>query len=257
MGLMSQTTIQKFQYPGAFILQATDFPSMPTMGRVGRPTKKRKAPTGVTLVAQGQGPVKRTQLHPYDCHGSDEKTYEVEEILAERTVQGGKPHWLISWVGLSEKANTWEPIENLAGHEQDIASFRSKREEENHERAVKKKKQSENVEVIDDDAPKWVEGKSGKRKSAVWQLFQVELADGKVLRTRCKLCPDSTEPQQYPGNTSNLRSHLTHGDSAHKDAFCEVCKIEKEEVNLQKEESTTDSKPRTIYALHAAPCVPG
>eukprot|EP00854_Cymbomonas_tetramitiformis_P030587 gene30587-biopygen31907 len=156
-----------------------------------------------------------------------------------------------------DRANTWEPIENLAGHEQDIASFRSKREEENHERAVKKKKQSENVEVIDDDAPKWVEGKSGKRKSAVWQLFQVELADGKVLRTRCKLCPDSTEPQQYPGNTSNLRSHLTHGDSAHKDAFCEVCKIEKEEVNLQKEESTTDSKPRTIYALHAAPCVPG
>eukprot|EP00854_Cymbomonas_tetramitiformis_P024756 gene24756-biopygen25595 len=49
----------------------------------------------------------------------------------------------------------------------------------------------------------------------------VELDSGKVVRTKCKLCPDDTEPKSYEGNTSNLRSRLTHDDCAHKEAFCE------------------------------------
>ncbi|KAK3249773.1 hypothetical protein CYMTET_40814 [Cymbomonas tetramitiformis] len=41
--------------------------------------KKRRAASGVTLVAQGQGSVKRTQLHPYDCHGSDARERDSDE----------------------------------------------------------------------------------------------------------------------------------------------------------------------------------
>ena len=80
-----------------------------------------------SLRAQGKGPVKRTQRTAFDPHGSDDTTYAVREIKAEGQ-RCGKPAWLIGWEGFDDSADSWEPIENLAGHEQDIASFR-KREE--------------------------------------------------------------------------------------------------------------------------------
>jgi hypothetical protein len=38
--------------------------------------------------------------------------YEVEEILASKTVRG-KPFYLIRWVGYGPEEDTWEPSENL------------------------------------------------------------------------------------------------------------------------------------------------
>ncbi|KAK3269978.1 hypothetical protein CYMTET_21600 [Cymbomonas tetramitiformis] len=192
----------------------------------GRP-KKRRAASGVTLVAQGQGSVKRTQLHPYDCHGSDDREYK-----------------------------------NLAGHEQDIAAFRENLKEENELHDAKKKKSAKEdqpaIDITGDDkATTWVEGLiSGKRKSAVWRYFLVELDSGKVVRTKCKLCPDDTEPKSYEGNTSNLRSRLTHDDCAHKEAFCEVCKAEAES-DPTEQAATSESKLVALIAEGILPSIAG
>ncbi|KAK3257097.1 hypothetical protein CYMTET_33804 [Cymbomonas tetramitiformis] len=84
---------------------------------------------GTTLLAQGKGLVKRTQQNPFDPAGSDDFDYLLHEILAER-LSGAIPQWPIRWEGLSEHADTWGPIENLAGLEQDISNFRQRRKDE-------------------------------------------------------------------------------------------------------------------------------
>ncbi|KAK3260169.1 hypothetical protein CYMTET_30859 [Cymbomonas tetramitiformis] len=108
----------------------------------GRGPKANRASSGVRLVAQGAGIVKRTQQSPFDPAGSDEVDYHVREIKAER-LNGAIPQWLIGWEGLSDKEDTWEPIEHLVGHEQDISAFRERRKlesaKEEVEAAAKKK----------------------------------------------------------------------------------------------------------------------
>ena len=111
----------------------------------GKGAKRRKtSDADVVLLAQGQGPVKRTQKNPYDLTGSDDTVFSVREIKAE-AVRKGKPVWLIGWEGFTDNEDTWEPIENLAGHEQEIAAFRKDKEERSrvdaqNNRANKKRK---------------------------------------------------------------------------------------------------------------------
>ncbi|KAK3245609.1 hypothetical protein CYMTET_44833 [Cymbomonas tetramitiformis] len=92
------------------------------MGKRGRGKRPLRAAEDV-LLCQGKGPVKRTQLHAFDLHGSDDIEYVVEEILAERS-KYGEPQFLIKWEDLGPNSDTWEPLANLPGHEAVIEAFR-------------------------------------------------------------------------------------------------------------------------------------
>ncbi|KAK3252474.1 hypothetical protein CYMTET_38226 [Cymbomonas tetramitiformis] len=160
-------------------------------GRGVGPKRRKPSDTDVVLVAQGKGPVKRTQKNPYDFTGSDNVTFKVREIKAEAT-QKGKPVWLIGWEGYDDKADTWEPIEHLAGYEQDIAAFRKSQEEEaalaakNPQTTKQKRKRSEGgegeVSTSGGEAEDgWIEGKAPKRIKS--------------------LCANSQDSHHIPGST--------------------------------------------------------
>ncbi|KAK3252405.1 hypothetical protein CYMTET_38293 [Cymbomonas tetramitiformis] len=117
------------------------------MGKRGRGHARAKASSsGVMLVAQWKGLVKRTQQTPFDHAGSNETEYAVREIKAER-VRGTTAQWLIGWIGFSDKEDKWEPIEHLAGYEAEIREFRDRKREEvekvDEEAAAKKRKREE------------------------------------------------------------------------------------------------------------------
>ena len=58
---------------------------------------------------------------------SDEVEYEVERILAVRSVRGRK-EYLCHWKGYGSWEDSWEPEENLANAQELLAEFwRSKR----------------------------------------------------------------------------------------------------------------------------------
>ncbi|KAK3272619.1 La ribonucleoprotein [Cymbomonas tetramitiformis] len=223
------------------------------MGR----SKRRK--TGGSLEcglrAQGAGPVKRTQRTPFDPHGSDEFTYTIREIKAEGQ-RFGKPAWLIGWEGFDDTADTWEPIENLAGHEQDIAAFYRKREEARlvelaaNEARKKRKAPEENPQSSDNEQGQesgtclggkpW--GKKESRVLAILQYFRLDPDNNdKILELVCKTCGEE-DAVAYSGNTSNLRSHLSH---VHKDLFCKLVSKEKEEG------VSSDSSPNKHGMLQA------
>lgn len=129
------------------------------MGGKRRKTTSASREAQAGLRAQGKGLVKRTQKSPFDPHGSDDVTYQVREIKAEGT-RFGKPSWLIGWEGYGDAADSWEPIENLAGHEQDIAQFREKalvltaEAEKRASQAKKRKASTLNDDVIAIDKAK-------------------------------------------------------------------------------------------------------
>eukprot|EP00854_Cymbomonas_tetramitiformis_P015165 gene15165-biopygen15617 len=224
------------------------------MGRRGRGAKQRKTAGSSEVRAQGTGPVKRTQRNPFDPHGSDEFTYSVREIKAEGQ-RFGKPAWLIGWEGFDDSADTWEPIENLAGHEQDIAAFRQKEEARLAELAAtnsqKRKATNQEPEQTRDDGDSneedgWVEGLGGRRKAECWRFFKVRLDpenSDKVCDRMCKTCGLEGGTVAYSGNTSNLRSHRSH---VHKDLYCKL--IEKEKPHDESSRSAT-TKPGTLEAM--------
>ncbi len=59
--------------------------------------------------------------------------YKVERIVARRPARG-VVQYLIAWKGYEDQ--TWEPFENLAGIEQDLAAFEANQEKENAEHAA-------------------------------------------------------------------------------------------------------------------------
>ncbi|KAK3267269.1 La ribonucleoprotein [Cymbomonas tetramitiformis] len=193
------------------------------MGKRGRGSKRQSA-SGVTLRAQGTGPIKRTQQSPFDPAGSDEVEYVVDTIKAER-LSGCIPQWLIGWKGYSDAADTWEPIDNLVGHEQAIKAFRERRKEEAEEEsasfAAKKKKRKEEAEKSKQDDDGFEDAFGGKRRSACWKHFTIQKdpETGKITSVKCTLCPPENAPMPFSGNTTNLRSHLS---SCHKDAFSQI-----------------------------------
>ncbi|KAK3254091.1 hypothetical protein CYMTET_36682 [Cymbomonas tetramitiformis] len=192
------------------------------MGKRGRGSK-RQSSFGVTLVAQGKGAIKRTQLSPFDAAGSDDREYFVRDIKAER-LSNGVPQWLIGWKGFSNKDDTWEPIEHLAGHEQDISAFRNRRKDEvaaeEKEASAKKKRRQEEKDQSRIEFDGFEEAFGGKRRSACWKHYKVQKDDtGKIVNVKCLFCPPDNKPMPFCGNTTNLRSHLA---SVHKDAYCKM-----------------------------------
>ncbi|KAK3276322.1 hypothetical protein CYMTET_15592 [Cymbomonas tetramitiformis] len=134
------------------------------MGKRGKGTK-RESSHGITLVAQGQGHIKRTQQSPFDPAGSDDTTYYVREIKAER-LSGATPQFLIGWEGFSDKVDTWEPVEHLLGHEDDIRAFRARRKEEaakeEAETLARKKQRLDDNERIVEESNGFEQSTGGK-----------------------------------------------------------------------------------------------
>ncbi|KAK3257892.1 hypothetical protein CYMTET_33037 [Cymbomonas tetramitiformis] len=165
------------------------------------------------------------------------------------------------WEGYGNDADTWEPIEHLAGHAQEIAAFRKAQEEKNAELAkassAHRKRKSgasrvstENSEqdacaADDDSGDSWKEGKGGKRKAACWDFYKVKLEPGstdKVVAVCCKVCGPDSSPT-WSGNTSNLRSHLAH---IHKDLYCQMVEAEGSE---SAEVTQSTPKSGTLEAM--------
>ena len=85
------------------------------------------------------------------------------------------------------------------------------------------------------------EATGGKRRSAVWQFYKVSFDDsGKVENTKCKLCCDAMAVK-YPGNTTNMRSHLS---SVHKNEYCKMIDTS---ASVSDESADGDSQVRSAY----------
>ncbi|KAK3270098.1 hypothetical protein CYMTET_21491 [Cymbomonas tetramitiformis] len=137
-------------------------------------------------------------------------------------ISGGTPQWLIGWEGLSDKEDTWEPIEHLAGHEQDIAAFRERRKSEataeEAEASAKKKQRQEDKNKNVEESDGFEDASGGRRTSSCWKHYKVQKnEDGKIVHVKCPLSPPEIKPIPFCGNTTNLRSHLA---SMHKDVYC-------------------------------------
>ena len=86
---------------------------------MGKRKTKQKTPKPVCLRAQGaDGGTKRTPLHVGD-KAAGQQQYEVEAIL-QRARKYGIEHYEIKWVGWTAASNTWEPVTNLVGCEEEI-----------------------------------------------------------------------------------------------------------------------------------------
>lgn len=80
----------------------------------GRVTKK----PGRKLTKSGNPPKKRGRKPAASAE------WEVEEVVAVRTTEAGLEEFLVKWKGYSSEENTWEPEENVANCEAEIAKFR-------------------------------------------------------------------------------------------------------------------------------------
>ncbi|KAK3260039.1 hypothetical protein CYMTET_30989, partial [Cymbomonas tetramitiformis] len=112
------------------------------------------------------------------------------------------------WEGLTEEADTWEPIENLVGCESLIAAFRAARkvaEASNVSARAKRKaeKPAEQEGKADEDS-QWKDGAKTKRKAACWKYYMCRYSETqpeKIEDVYCKICgPEFT--LVVSGNTS-------------------------------------------------------
>ena len=85
--------------------------------------KKKKPVQASKLKAQGKT-TKRTPSGAFDPAAGKE-IYEPVKIIAERLAKG-VTQFMVKWAGYSDKDNTWEPIEHLAGCEDMIAEFKDR-----------------------------------------------------------------------------------------------------------------------------------
>eukprot|EP00854_Cymbomonas_tetramitiformis_P017156 gene17156-20403_t len=198
------------------------------MGRGGGP--KRRRTSSIVLVAQGAGLLKRTQKHPYDKAGSNDTEYSIREIKNHRESYG-VIQYLISWEGFTDADDTWEPAEHLTGEEHTIQAYRdaqaAKDAAAEAENATAREARRQRREEANPEASDLVDANQGKskRRSPIWQFFWVVMDEGdKVTHTVCKQCGEDSERVAYPGNTTNLRSHIAH---VHKDVYCKLCIEEK------------------------------
>ncbi|KAK3242712.1 hypothetical protein CYMTET_47616 [Cymbomonas tetramitiformis] len=194
--------------------------------------------------------------HPYDRAGSDDVEYQVREIKAHRKCYG-VDQYLVVWEGLATQHDTWEPVENLPGSEDDITAFCKEQaekaaESEARDAANKRKRLStarsapnadgdeqerEDALEVEEDG-QLLDPKNGKtkRRAKVWGYYWITKTDGRVTHTVCKLCGPNSTPAAYCGNTSNMRSHLSH---VHQDAFCQLVLAEKKAEGVSVESSNS------------------
>eukprot|EP00854_Cymbomonas_tetramitiformis_P016835 gene16835-biopygen17371 len=190
------------------------------MGARGR-GKRPRTSKDVGLLAHGKGPVKRTQLNPYDAAGSDNITYVVEKVFATRTTYG-EPQWLIQWEGLPKGSDTWEPLVNLSGCDDLISEFKAESERERAEidkKAAEEKEKRASQNVAPDAEADEFEDAGDNLRSPYWKHFKVKKEGKKIVAYVCKLCGPNASVKEYCGNTSNLRTHLTH---CHKNVAVDI-----------------------------------
>ncbi|KAK3256301.1 hypothetical protein CYMTET_34555 [Cymbomonas tetramitiformis] len=100
-----------------------------------------------------------------------------------------------------------------------VTLFRQQRDESAataSERAKKRRaERAAEVDLAADEDPEWKDGAKSKRKAACWQhcMYKVSEDNEKIVVVYCKTC-GPTFAVGYSGNTSNMRSHLSH---VHKD----------------------------------------
>mmetsp|Transcript_49545 Transcript_49545/g.123174 ORF Transcript_49545/g.123174 Transcript_49545/m.123174 type:complete len:218 (-) Transcript_49545:346-999(-) len=211
------------------------------MGRKSTNTSTQNAahkPEGTTK--------KRTPQSAFDP-ASGKDIYEPEEIVAVRTARGVTQWQQVKWVGYSSMANTWEPIEHLAGCEDMIAEFeRRKKQEDDRVQAdaLRAKKKAEEaarriaairdstVHRCDEDVEPQVERsesvhnqqelkvKACKRTSEVWSCYTERAG---ATKAKCAFCTlpnrdDATkvcgEQISFGAGTTALWNHVmwTHPD---------------------------------------------
>ncbi len=64
--------------------------------------------------------------------------YEVDHIKARRIVKGGGVEYLIHWKDYDASHDSWEPLSNLAGMENDLSVFEAKEKKDAAEFAAQK-----------------------------------------------------------------------------------------------------------------------
>ncbi|KAK3284979.1 hypothetical protein CYMTET_7398 [Cymbomonas tetramitiformis] len=195
----------------------------------------------------------RYKIKPFDAAGSDNTFYSVREIKAER-VRGNTTQWLIGWEGFTDKDDTWEPIEHLAGHERDIRAFREQQKEKNGkcmaEEAARKKQRKEDNDRSVAESDGFEDAFGGKRRSPVWQHYRIQKDEqsGKILLVKCLHCPAENKAMAYCGNTTNLRAHL----SSNRDEYCKLLVAEGHSTasgGENNDDSSSNPTQNTIEAL--------
>ena len=147
--------------------------------------------------------------------------HKCADIIAEK-FESGIRKWLVRWEGFEAAADTWEPIENLAGCEDFIARFNEEREKGNEEaRAIqeqrlKLKRAADQIEkqklediklAIVQKHEQKMEGKRAcKRTSPWWACFKDCEHDDKYAE--CEL-EDPDDPEQKCGTLINKSSGPT------------------------------------------------
>ena len=188
----------------------------------------------------GKDKTKRTPKHIGDHIGDNETLFRVERIK-DKSFFYGKERYLIQWKDWpDEQFDTWEPLEHLAGLEQEIAEFEREyaiRCEELTEQSqalrnerLKNPRQyrtkvtplvaSQTTRGVVSEDESIDEGKLGpnggllsetnnnRRRALCWKHFTQETdPDGKTRWLLCKLCSKSLV---FANNTSGMTSHLVH-----------------------------------------------
>ncbi|KAK3259126.1 hypothetical protein CYMTET_31865 [Cymbomonas tetramitiformis] len=159
--------------------------------------------------------------------------------------------YLIGWEGFTDADDTWEPAEHLTGEEHTIQAYRdaqaAKDEAAEAENAEAREARRQRREEANPEASDLVDANDGKskRRSPIWQFFWVVKDEGgKVTHTVCKQCGEDSERVAYPGNTTNLRSHIAH---VHKDVYCKLC-IEEKKKSSTAESGSTETEEKSASA---------
>ncbi|KAK3277620.1 hypothetical protein CYMTET_14389 [Cymbomonas tetramitiformis] len=229
------------------------------MGRRAATKSKKSQPVKTRLPALGKGPIKRTPRHEFDHRDNAENIYDVECIIAERSVKVNGltvEEWLIRWKGCSDSHDTWEPIENLAGLEDDIAQFRNAKSEQRPLKLGKRRRRT----PFDDTTPVAVAATPGESAAAPGystgvtattaeaedDCVEEDESEHAILRPAMRgrriakvwsyfneiICPTTDKPMGLQcaiagcaarlactTNTTNARQHLSH---VHKDHLAEL-----------------------------------
>ena len=126
---------------------------------------KKRALEKKPLPASGAGLLKRTPSGHFDPNHDAKKVWEVDDIIAEKTVKRGRERkilFLVKWKGYPSSANTWEPLEHITGNEQIIRRMREEKEVKNAaavkaaeekvalQAAEKEKRRQREAEVLSD-----------------------------------------------------------------------------------------------------------
>ncbi|KAK3240997.1 hypothetical protein CYMTET_49198 [Cymbomonas tetramitiformis] len=147
--------------------------------------------------------------------------YEVDHIQAEKKVKiDGQvvEEWVIRWKGY-DAHGTWEPIQNLAGLEDDIAKFRRERDDKATLRfGASSSADAPDAEFVEDEVLR--PAMRGRRTAKVWSLFNEIICPvlDKPLGLRCAI-ENCGATLASTTNTVNARQHLAH---VHKEHLAEL-----------------------------------